>query len=96
MDPTENTTCIVDEACLPRPFLSNVTRLSGYVFTGPLPSNGLFIVAYTCVAGMRLPIRCLATDIRVTILSFIYLDFCLYLNNNRDRKMAADLVIQTD
>jgi hypothetical protein len=44
-----------------------VTSLSGKVCTGPLPSNGLRIVACTCVAGMRLPSRCLAMGIHITI-----------------------------
>jgi hypothetical protein len=65
------TVCIV-EAWFTAPLLCNglhivVTRLRGKVFTGPLPSNGIPTAACTCVAGMRLPSRCPATGIHVTI-----------------------------
>jgi hypothetical protein len=45
-----------------------LTRLSGRVLTGLLLSNGLSIVAYTCVAGMHLPSPCLASGIHVTVI----------------------------
>jgi hypothetical protein len=41
------------------------------VFTGPLPSDRRPSVAWACVTGMRLPTRCLAMGVHVTVFNYL-------------------------